>query len=93
MIVSKYLNGSLAPNYPKTYDGRGGFTTPGPNEYYFAPLDEASFAQLDEGSYGIRLGAFKIYVNSVETGMTITTVTTSPEPVLYDPIRCHTYRN
>lgn len=72
LIITKTVNGVAATGYPKTYNGRNGFSHNG-NTY--PAITGTQLAQMTAEDYEQRLADFKGYVQGLEYGLDVDAVT------------------
>lgn len=66
LVLDKRVGGNSIAGYPKVYRLCDGFQS-------MPSVDKEKIAQMSQESYLARLGAFKIFVESIETGLTVNT--------------------
>lgn len=81
--ISLTIAGVLQPSYPHTYQGRNAFTWDGVDYPTISPCDMQMMSYAD---YATRLADFELYVQSIEVGLDISSVTVAGKEAYRDNI-------
>ena len=70
VIISKTIGGIIQQGYPVTYQGRSAFTL---SEVIYPAITLDQMVSMSVEDYNARLTAFKAYVESRESGLSLST--------------------